>query len=70
MPLKKEGLIWYTERSKLNEGTGSGVCGHGTRQTFSSSPEQYLTLFEADVYTIYGEQQGTLFLTTKETKKF
>jgi hypothetical protein len=31
------GLIWYTDCSKTNKGTGAGVCCYGTGQTLSFS---------------------------------
>jgi hypothetical protein len=37
VPMGKMGLIWYTDGSKTNEGTGAGVYGHGMRQKFSFS---------------------------------
>jgi hypothetical protein len=41
LPFKKGGLIWYTDGSKTNEGTGGGVCSHGIKQSFSFSLGQY-----------------------------
>jgi hypothetical protein len=36
-PDKKGGLIWHTDGSKINKGTGVGVCGYGTTQKLSFS---------------------------------
>jgi hypothetical protein len=30
-PNREGGLIWYTDGSKANKGTGAGVYGYGTR---------------------------------------
>jgi hypothetical protein len=35
--------------SKTNEGTGTGVYGHGMRRKFSFSLGQYTTVFQAEV---------------------
>jgi hypothetical protein len=35
VPLKKGGLMWYTDGSKINEGTEAGVYSHGMGQIFS-----------------------------------
>jgi hypothetical protein len=37
IPIKKGGLIKYTDGSKTNKGTGAGVCGYGLKQKFSFS---------------------------------
>jgi hypothetical protein len=36
-PYRKEGLIWYTDGSKTNKGTGAGVYCYGTGQKLSFS---------------------------------
>jgi hypothetical protein len=51
-PIKKGGLIWYTDWSKTNEGTGGEVYGHGMWQRFSFSLGHYTTVFQAEVYAI------------------
>jgi hypothetical protein len=45
-------LIWYTDGSKTNEGTGTGVYCHGTMRKLSFSIGQYRILFQAEVYAI------------------
>jgi ribonuclease HI len=45
-------LIWYTDGSKINEGTGAGVYGHGMRQRFSLSLGRYTTVFQAEGFAI------------------
>jgi hypothetical protein len=52
VPLGKRGLIWYTDGSKMNEGSEAGVYGQGMRQRFSFSLGQYATVFQAEVYAI------------------
>jgi hypothetical protein len=51
-PGRKGGLIWYTDGSKTNKGTGAGVycCGTGRKLIFSLG--QYTTVFQAEVYGI------------------
>jgi hypothetical protein len=52
VPIRQGGLIWYTDGSKTNEGTGAGVYGHGMRRKFSFSLGQYTTVFQAEVHAI------------------
>jgi hypothetical protein len=49
---RKEGLIWYTDGSKTNKGTGAGVYCYGTRLRLSFSLGQYTTVFQSEVYAI------------------
>jgi hypothetical protein len=42
-PNKKGGPVWYTDISKINEGTKVGVYCYGTRIKFSFSHGQYTT---------------------------
>ena len=49
---RKGGLIWYTDGSKINKGTGAGVYCYGMRQKLSFSLGQYTTVFQAEVYAI------------------
>jgi hypothetical protein len=51
-PNRKGRIIWYTEGSKANKGTGAGVYCHGRRQKLSFSLGQYTTVFQAEVYVI------------------
>jgi hypothetical protein len=51
-PIRKGGLIWYTDGSKTNEGTGAVVGGHGMRRKFSFSLGWYTMVFQVEVYTI------------------
>jgi hypothetical protein len=40
---------WYTDGSKTDKGTGSGVYCYGTGQKLSFSIGQYTTVFQAEV---------------------
>jgi hypothetical protein len=51
-PTERGGIIWYTDGSKINKGTGAGVYCVGTRRKFSFSLGQYTTVFQAEVYAI------------------
>jgi hypothetical protein len=51
-PTEKGGLIWFTDGSKTNKGTGAGVYCYGTRLRRSFSLGQYTTVFQAEVYAI------------------
>jgi hypothetical protein len=48
-PDRKEELVWYTDNSKINEGTTAGLYGYGTRRNLSFSLGQYTTVFPAEV---------------------
>jgi hypothetical protein len=48
-PDRKGGLIWYTDNSKTNKGTGAGMYCDGTRRKLSFSLGQYTTVFQAEV---------------------
>jgi ribonuclease HI len=49
---QKGGLIWYTEGSKANKGTGAGVYCYGTRRKLNFDFGQYTTIFQAEVHAI------------------
>jgi hypothetical protein len=51
-PDRKVGLIWYTDGSKRNKGTGAGMYGYGTRMTLSFSLRKYTAVFQAEFYVI------------------
>jgi hypothetical protein len=48
-PDRKAGLIWFTDGSKTNNGTGAGVYCYGTRLKLNFSLGQYTTVFQAEV---------------------
>jgi hypothetical protein len=45
---RKGGLIWYTDGSKPNKGTGAVVCAYGTRWAFSNSSQKCMPLRNRD----------------------
>jgi hypothetical protein len=49
---ERGGLIWYTDGSKTNKGTGPGVYCYETRRRLSFSLGQYTMVFQAEVYAI------------------
>jgi hypothetical protein len=51
-PDGKEGLIWCTDSSKTNTGTGVGMYCNGTERKLSFSLGRYTTVFQADIYAI------------------
>jgi hypothetical protein len=46
---RNDGLIWYMDGSKTNEGNGAGVYGYRTRRRLSFSLAQYSTVIQAEV---------------------
>jgi hypothetical protein len=48
VPLKKGGLTWYTDGSKINEGTGAGVYGMAWGK-LCFGLRQYTNVFEDEV---------------------
>jgi hypothetical protein len=48
----RKGLIWYTDGSNINKGTGAGVHGYGTRRNLIFSLGQNTTVFQAEVCAI------------------
>jgi ribonuclease HI len=51
-PDNKGGLVWYTDGSKTNKGTGAGVYRWGSRRGHSFSLGLHITLFQAEIYAI------------------
>ena len=47
-----KGLIWYTDGSKMKEGTGAGVFGQSVKRRLSFSLGRYTTVFQAEIYAI------------------
>jgi hypothetical protein len=46
-----KGLVWYTDGSKMRDGTGAGVYGQSVRR-LSFSQARYATVFQAEIYAI------------------
>jgi len=47
-----KGLAWYTDGSKMREGTGAGVFGQSVGRRLSFSLGKYATVFQAEIYAI------------------
>jgi hypothetical protein len=47
-----KGLIWFTDGSKMREGTGAGVYGQSAGRRLSFSLGRYVTVFQAEIYVI------------------
>jgi len=48
-PLAVKGLIWFTDGSKMREGTGAGVYGQSVGRRLSFSLGRYATVFQAEI---------------------
>jgi hypothetical protein len=51
-PDNKGGLVWYTDGSETNKGTGAGVYTPGLRRGHSFSLGLHTTVFQAEIYAI------------------
>jgi len=51
-PPAVEGLVWFTDGSKMREGTGTGVYGQSVGRRLSFSLGRYATVFQAEIYAI------------------
>ena len=51
-PPAVNGLVWFTDRSKMREGTGAGVYGQFVGRRLSFSLGRYATVFQAEIYAI------------------
>jgi len=47
-----KGLVWFTDGSKMSEGTGTGVYGQSVGRRLSFSLGRYATVFQAEIYAI------------------
>ena len=47
-----KGLVWFTDRSSMREGTGAGVCGQSVGRRLSFSLGRYATVFQAEICAI------------------
>jgi len=45
-------LVWFTEGSKMRDGTRAGVYGQSVGRRLSFSLGRYATVFQADIYAI------------------
>ena len=51
-PIPKDGLVWFTDGSKTNDGTGAGAYCRNTGEKFWTSLGKYATVFQAEIYAI------------------
>jgi len=51
-PPAVNGLVWFTDGSKMREGTRAGVYGQSVRRRLSFSLGRYATVFQAEIYAI------------------
>jgi ribonuclease HI len=51
-PPAVKGLVWFTDGSKMQGGTGAGVYGQSVRRRLSFSLRKYATVFQAEIYAI------------------
>jgi len=47
-----KGLVWFTDGSKMMEGTGAGVYGQSLGRRLSIPVGKHATVFQAEVYAI------------------
>jgi hypothetical protein len=51
-PPEIKGLVWYTDGSRMKEGSGAGVYGQSVKGRLSFSLGRYTTVFQAEIYAI------------------
>jgi ribonuclease HI len=51
-PPEVKGLVWYTDGSKMREGTGAGVYGQSVKRRLSYPLGRYTAIFQAEIYAI------------------
>jgi len=51
-PPAVKGLVWFTDGSKMREGTRTGVYGQSVGQRLSFSLGRYATVFQTELYAI------------------
>jgi len=47
-----KGLIWFTDGSKMKEGSGAGVYGQSVGRRLCFSRGRYATVFQVEIYAI------------------
>jgi hypothetical protein len=50
--LPKDVLVWYTDGSRTDSGTGSGIYGLRPNRSYCFPLGKYATVFQTEVYTI------------------
>jgi len=51
-PPAVKGFIWFTDGSKMREGTGAGVYGQSVGRRLSFSLGRHAMVFQAEIYAI------------------
>jgi hypothetical protein len=47
-----KGLVWFTDGSRMKEGTGTGVCGRSSGRRLSIFLGKYAAVLQTEVYAI------------------
>jgi hypothetical protein len=47
------GFVWFTDGSRMREGTGAGVYGQSVGRRLSSSLGRYVAVFQVEIYAIW-----------------
>ena len=47
-----KGLVWFTDGSRMREGTGAGVYGQSVKRRLSFPLGRYATVFQAEIFAI------------------
>jgi hypothetical protein len=50
--LPEDALIWFTDGSRVDSGTGAGICGKRPDRSFSFSLGKYTTVSQTEIYAI------------------
>jgi hypothetical protein len=50
--LLEDALVWFTDRSRANSGTGSGIFGLRPNKSFSFTLGKFATVFQTKIYAI------------------
>jgi hypothetical protein len=48
----EDALIWFTDGSRADSGTGSGICGLRPNSSFSLPLGKFATVFQTEIYAI------------------
>jgi hypothetical protein len=48
----KEALIWFTDGTRANSGTGSGIFGLRTKRSLNYPLGKFATVFQTEIYAI------------------
>jgi hypothetical protein len=51
-PPAVKGFVWFTDGSRMREGTRAGVCGQSVGRRLSFSVGRYAAIFQAEIFAI------------------